>query len=144
MFKGFSFYLINLLSITRLIFWSSFYIVHFGLAANYHRDCNWDCVLLFTIYEKIKNLQILYKTLKFLIIGKIGLVIENRIFYINLTSTNISFWLNITNTTLGSFMELANAIALLTPRTALVAFASIARIVSPRTHPYSTSRPSVK
>ena len=138
MLKSFSFYLINLLSITRLIFWSSF-IVHFDLAANYHRDCN--CVLLFTIYEKIKNLQILYKTLKILIIGKIWLVIENRIFYINLTSTNISLWLNTTNTT--RIMELANAIALLTPRTALVAFASIARIVSPRMHPYSTSRPSV-
>ena len=35
-------------------------------------------------------------------------------------------------------MELANAIALLAPRTALIAFTSIARIVSPRTHPKSS------
>lgn len=54
-------------------------------------------------------------------------MIKNRILYINLTLNIKSLWLN---ATLWSFMEFTNAIALLTPRTVLVVFVSIAQVNS--------------
>jgi len=92
-------------------------------------------VFSYSLRENEKfTLRIYYKTKKFkLLQRKVSSVIENRIPYINLTSTNVkSLWLNVTNDTLESFMEFVNAIVLLTSsQTALIALAFIVRIASP-------------
>jgi len=90
-------------------------------------------VFSYSLRENEKfTLRIYYKTKKFkLLQRKFSSVIENRIPYINLTSTK-PLWLNITNDTLESFMEFVNAIVLLaSSQTALVALAFIVRIASP-------------